>query len=202
MNCRRASRPATAHGQGFSLIELMITITVAAVLLSLAIPSFRDLIARNELTTAANAWVGAINTARSEAIKRNQLVALCGEDDVPTNGVGSASDGHEDGACSAALAGQVRHEPRDGGNAETLQTALADAIDQPVEIAASTTVRFRGDGIGYRGDNTMEPYNTAGGDPPVVVLCSPVLTTDNARRVELIAGSTVQIVTETRTNCP
>jgi type IV fimbrial biogenesis protein FimT len=182
---------------GFTLIELMVTIAVAAVLLSVAIPSFRDLLARNELITVANAWVGALSTARAEAVKRNQSVALCGEDDLPTSGIGSG--------CSAAPAGEVRYLPRDGGAVEALHAALADSVEQPLEIAVSTTVRFRGDGIGYRGDNMTTPYSTAstaGGDPPVVVLCTPVLTTDNARRVELIAGSTVQVVTETRANCP
>jgi type IV fimbrial biogenesis protein FimT len=179
---------------GFTLIELMITIAVVAILLSIATPSFRELLARNELTTVANSWVGALSTARAEAIKRNQSVALCGEDDAPTSGIGSG--------CTAALAGQVRYMPRDGGAAEVLHAALADSVGQPLEIVSSATVRFRGDGIGYREDNTMTPYNTASGDPSVVVLCSSALTTDNARRVELIAGSTVQVVRETRANCP
>lgn len=187
---------------GFTLIELLITITVAAVLLSIAAPSFRNLLARNELTAAANAWVGALNTARAEAVKRNQSVVLCGEDSVPASGIGSGSDKHVDGACSADLAGQVRYEPRNGSDAETLHAALADTIDQPLEVAASTTVQFRGDGIGYLGTNTMEPYNTAGSDPSVVVLCTSVLTTDNVRRVDLIAGSTVQVNRDTRPNCP
>ncbi len=180
--------------RGFTLIELLVTITVAVVLLTIAVPSFRDLLARNELTTAANAWVGALSTARAEAVKRNQAVALCGEDEVPTSGIGSG--------CTAALAGQVRYLPRSGGAAEVLHAALADSINQPLEIVASTTVRFRGDGMGYLKDNTLTPYNTDSGDPAVVVLCSSALTTDNARLVELIAGSTVRVVTETRANCP
>lgn len=179
---------------GFTLIELMVTIAVAAVLLTVAIPSFRDLLARNELTTTANAWVGALSTARAEAVKRNQSVALCGDDDAPTSGIGSG--------CSAALAGQVRYFPRSGGGTEVAHAALADSVSQPLEITASSTVRFRGDGIGYRGDSLTEPYTSAGGGSPVVELCTPVLTTNNVRRVELIAGSTVQVVTDTQQNCP
>lgn len=179
---------------GFTLIELMVTIAVAVVLLTVAVPSFRNLIARNELTTAANAWVGALSTARAEAVKRNQSVALCGEDDTPTSGIGSG--------CSATLAGQVRYLPRGGGGVEALHAALTDSISQSLEIVSSTTVRFRGDGIGYLGDNTMTPYNTAsGGDPSVVEICSTSLTNDNVRLVNLFAGSTTQVVTETRANC-
>ncbi|BES69981.1 hypothetical protein RE428_09990 [Marinobacter nanhaiticus D15-8W] len=180
--------------RGFTLVELMITFAVAAILVTVALPSFRDLMARNELVTVTNSWVGALNTARAEAVKLNQHVAFCGEDDVPTSGAGSD--------CSASKAGEVRYLPRNGGAAEALHAALTDSVTQPLVIAASTAVRFRGDGVGYRGDNMTTPYSTAGGGPPVVVLCSTALTVDNARRVELIAGTRVQVVTETRASCP
>ena len=186
-------RSTNAH-RGFTLIELMITLVVAVVLITVAIPSFRTLMARNELVTVTNSWVGALNSARAKAVKLNQTIALCGKDDVPSTGAGSD--------CSASLAGQVRYLPRSGGSAEALQAALAGSVSSPLAIVSSTTVRFRGDGIGYRGDNLVTPYSTASGDPAVVVLCSSALSSDNARQVQLIAGSTVQVVTETRANCP
>ncbi|RCW66474.1 type IV fimbrial biogenesis protein FimT [Marinobacter nauticus] len=182
------------NNKGFTLVELMITIAVAVILVTVAIPSFRDLIARNDLVTVTNAWVSAINTARGEAVKLNRPVALCGEDNVPTAGIGSG--------CDASIAGEVRYLPRDGGSAEALYEAVVGSVNPPLAVASSTTVRFRGDGIGYLGDNLSRPYNTASGDPAVVVLCSSALSTDNARRVELIAGSTVQVVTQTRATCP
>jgi type IV fimbrial biogenesis protein FimT len=184
----------SSNNNGFTLVELMITIAVAAILVTVAIPSFRDLMARNELVTVTKAWVSAINSARADAVKLNLQVALCGEDDAPTSGVGAG--------CDASVAGQVRYLPRNGGSVEVLRAAVVDSVSQPLTVAVSTTVRFRGDGIGYLGDNLSSPYNTAGGDPPVIVLCSSAFSSDNARRVELIAGSTVQVVTETRANCP
>lgn len=180
---------------GFTLIELMITLAVVVVLVTIAIPSFRDLLARNELTTTTNAWVGAITAARAEAVKRNQTVVLCGEDGKPSAGIGSN--------CSAALAGQVRYKPRGGGSAEILHAALTGSIGNSLKLVSSTTVRFRGDGVGYLGDDILTPYNTAsGGAPSVVVLCSSALSNDNSRRVQLFAGSTVQVVRETQANCP
>ena len=66
-----------AHSSGFTLIELMITIIIAAILLSIAIPSFTDIIAANRLTTNANELVTTLNFARSEAVKRGVRITLC-----------------------------------------------------------------------------------------------------------------------------
>lgn len=66
---------------GFTLIELMTTLSVAAILLSIAVPSFRESIIRSRLTTMTNEFVTAINFARSEAIKIGHSVTLCKSED-------------------------------------------------------------------------------------------------------------------------
>jgi type IV fimbrial biogenesis protein FimT len=69
---RSARRP-----HGFSLLELMITITVVAILLAIAVPSFRDVIRRNQVSSASNELLASIAYARTEAIDRGQLVSIC-----------------------------------------------------------------------------------------------------------------------------
>jgi len=54
---------------GFTLIELMVTLAVAAILLTVGVPSFRDFIMNNRLISAANEFTAAVNLARSAAIK-------------------------------------------------------------------------------------------------------------------------------------
>lgn len=64
------------HQNGFTIVELMITLVVAAILLALAAPSFRDMIANNRLSGTTNQLQAALNLARGEGIKRNGLVTV------------------------------------------------------------------------------------------------------------------------------
>lgn len=71
------AKRSAARQSGFSLLELMITIAVIAVLLAIAVPSFRDVIRRNQISSASNELLASIAYARTEAIDRGQLVSMC-----------------------------------------------------------------------------------------------------------------------------
>jgi type IV fimbrial biogenesis protein FimT len=62
--------------RGFTLIELMVAVSVAAVLLGLGVPAFRQTLISNRLTASANEFMAALNYARSEAIRRGVPVTV------------------------------------------------------------------------------------------------------------------------------
>lgn len=67
----------TSRLRGFTLIELMVVLAVAAVVLSLGVPGFTDFRRNSRMTAVANDFLGSIQSARSEAIKRQVPVAVC-----------------------------------------------------------------------------------------------------------------------------
>ena len=73
--------PSHASARGFTLVELMVTIAIAAVLLTIGVPSFREFQRNSELTSTVNTLLAAINAARGEAMKRGAFAYV-----VPTNG--------------------------------------------------------------------------------------------------------------------
>jgi type IV fimbrial biogenesis protein FimT len=78
--------------RGFTILELMVTLAIAAVLFSMAAPSFSQLTIRNRLVTYANDFIATVNYARSEAIRRGSPVSICASSDG-VNCAGSWNDG-------------------------------------------------------------------------------------------------------------
>lgn len=62
---------AVRAASGFTLLELMVTVAVAAILATLAAPSFRQYILNQRIKSASSDLVSALSLARSEAITRN-----------------------------------------------------------------------------------------------------------------------------------
>ena len=62
---------------GFTLVELIITLVIAAILTTVAVPSFNTTIKNNRLITQTNALVASLNLARSEAIKHARQATVC-----------------------------------------------------------------------------------------------------------------------------
>lgn len=70
-----------AHS-GFSLLQLVITIAIAAALALVAVPSFASLLSRTQVSTHSNMIVESLSLARSQAIATQQKVHLCRLDDI------------------------------------------------------------------------------------------------------------------------
>lgn len=171
--------------RGFTLIELIVTVGIVAVLVAVAVPSFRSTILSNRLSTSANEYVAALNQARLEAVRRNLNTIVCGSSGNGTDTLGK----------DCAAAGEVRVVNSGATVATVIRAQPATASGLTVKTAES--VRFGGQGLGH----------ALGTNAPLTALVTDLsvssLANGNRRCVYLTTGSIVRTCVVTHaTTCP
>jgi type IV fimbrial biogenesis protein FimT len=73
---------SNAHQQGFSLLELMFTITVAGILVAIAVPAFSTFVRGSLVSGSARNFVVDFALARNEAVLRATTVSVCTSTDL------------------------------------------------------------------------------------------------------------------------
>lgn len=79
--------------RGFTVIELMTTVALLAVMVVLGVPAFTSSVDRNETAANSNALLSALKVARSEATKRSQSVIVCASNNQADCASNNWSDG-------------------------------------------------------------------------------------------------------------
>ena len=72
------------RSRGFTLGELLVTLAVLAVVLTVAVPAFTNFVKNNRLAAATNQLGAALAYARSEAVRRGRPVTVCASSDGAT----------------------------------------------------------------------------------------------------------------------
>lgn len=75
--------------RGFTLTEVVMAIAILTIVLSLAAPSFQDLIAQSRLSAISSQLRTSLLTARSEAITSNRKTTVCASEDQSSCSNGS-----------------------------------------------------------------------------------------------------------------
>ncbi len=85
------------YESGFSLVELMVTVSIVGIVAAIGAPSFQSMINDTRSNSLANEFASSINLARSEAIKRGAQVTVCKSDITATNPTCSTSANWQNG---------------------------------------------------------------------------------------------------------
>ncbi|MBT8092485.1 MAG: GspH/FimT family pseudopilin [Gammaproteobacteria bacterium] len=70
-------KTGTRREGGFTLLELMVTISILGVVLSIGVPSYRGVVMDNRLASQANLFATSIKLARSNAVKYQRSATVC-----------------------------------------------------------------------------------------------------------------------------
>jgi type IV fimbrial biogenesis protein FimT len=181
---------------GFTLLELMIAITVLAIIVGIGIPSFTESIRRNRLTSQTNALVSALAIARSEAVKRGTLVTICpasaAQDDCSVNDQWAANGLLVYSDINGAV-GRVNTGSGVPAQDDLILQRLPAASTQKVNVV-NAGVNF----ISYRGDGGANM--PVGATEVRFVLSTEGCTNpDGARQVQVIGAGRAS---SSKVNCP
>jgi type IV fimbrial biogenesis protein FimT len=66
-----------SNRKGFSMVEIIVVLTIAGILLAIGVPGYLSLIQNNKVVSATNKLAASLNLARIEAIKRGLHVGIC-----------------------------------------------------------------------------------------------------------------------------
>lgn len=175
--------------RGFTLIELMVVIAVMAIVLALAVPSFESVVNANRLAGGANEMIAALQTARMEAIRRNQRAEVCFS--------ANANAGAGATCATSGLNGWITFVDADkSGLFDAGDTLLrTSTINAPLVLLSSPAVAskviFRSDGMARNSSGAL--LNGT------IDLCIPTSRpAENVRHVNIGSGSRVSVQPENK----
>jgi type IV fimbrial biogenesis protein FimT len=161
---------------GFSIVELMVTLSVAGILLAVAVPSFTQLAVNSRLTTQTNDVVAALNLARSEAIKRNTSVSFCRAVSETTAN------------CAAASGAWTNWIVTTGNGGNVLRRGVVNTFGGGISMQSTLTadrVTYRPEGLAYTNGVIVADQT--------ITVCAP--RNDLGRQVTLGLGSRLSTTT-------
>lgn len=129
--CILIQRGSNKKHEGFTLLEMMVAISILAILVTLAIPSFAEIIISSKLKSYSSYMVSSIYLARGEALKRNATVNLC----VSSDGVKCTTGNWEDGWIVLSRDQVIHH-----------QQSLSEGY-KVIELNSQTDLKFQSSGL-------------------------------------------------------
>ena len=156
--------------RGFTLMELIITVAIAAIVLSIGVPSFQGMMRNNRVIANTNDFLGSLNLARSEAIKRGAglRVVLCPGTPAGCSGTAWGSgwivfvDANNNGVWDTGEQVLRVHEPLAGGDTLTgntpVSTYISFAADGTARVANSNA--FQAGTLTFTLCNSTKQRNT------------------------------------------
>lgn len=180
-------RPARADF-GFTLVELVLTVSILSILMVAVAPAFTTLVNNNRLSSAANEMVGSLQLARAEAMRRNARVVICRSENADAT---SPSCVTSKGNWSGWIA--FVDSDRDGEFDATETLIRRHSLGGPVYVLASDAISGAKDRVVFRPDGRAKTSDHALLNAKIGVCVASKYPSENARDVSLAFGSQLAV---------
>jgi len=167
----------TYYVSGFTLVELLVTLVVLAITISIGVPSFNQLVISNHQSELLNRYLGAFAMARSQAVMNGTITAIC-----PLN---TASECHDDWNQPVSIFPDADKDQKpDGGEIWRVITVGHNKLKTHSRTGASGSLHFGTDGMihGGTGSVVICPEDVSSGQMTYVAVSlggRPRYVTDN-----------------------
>jgi len=193
VGARPGGYPLGGRVHGFSLLELLIVISMSGIILAIGIPSFQTFIVSNRLSAAANAYVSGYNEARLQAIRGSRITQFC-SNVAANNGTDTL------GSACGTDAGAAYILNAAGTSATKIYDAptLPDGLTLGTGSAAVAALRYSSQGFARAAVGGTGPYTGL-----LLDLSTSAVTSNNRRCLYLTTGSIVSSCVVTSSGaCP
>ena len=178
-------RPSAAT-RGFTLVEMMVTVAIVAIMLALAAPAMQQFVTQKAVSTSADELVSALRFARSEALKRSSPVSICASKDAAGSGCATSNDLTNGWIIFADRDGNGAY---DSGTDELLRVRqnLSKQVAGPAATASSPYIEFVATGMALNAQAfTFTPLNASGAN---VASFTRVVCVNSQGRTNVVSGS-------------
>ena len=192
-------RRSVRRTSGFTLIELMVTVSIGVILVLIALPSFRATMISNNVTQTSNALLRDLNLARAEAVRRGTLVAV-----ISNSGSSNWSTGwyvQADGKFAGD--GTFTAQPVPAADLDVVLDTNT-GVNTTASYAVKTKVTDLG-GTGIAPSNKMVIFNAQGSLVPrtgafTINVCRPDTQPTKSKYLTISTSGIITIQTDTTTS--
>ncbi len=197
--------PARSAQHGFTLIELMIVVTLLAIISAFALPAFQSFIASNRLTSEANELLAGLNLARSEAVRTQRRVVLCRA--TTSAGTVNTASGCVTTADTQTWQGWFVFVDNDAdGVFDAGEPQLREKVitGNTLNLISDAPLRTAGNRIAFRPDGLARAPGSLALQAADISVCDSsgaLAVTANARNVTLLSGSRMAVTRGGNASC-
>jgi type IV fimbrial biogenesis protein FimT len=149
------TRAPRLRQSGVTLVELVVVVVIAAILMTIGVPSYKYVTTSNRMATEIDALLGDLQYARSEAVREGQYVTVCVAQSTSPSAPSCAAAGTTTWQNGWIVFSDINHDATiDAGDPVLRIRNAFSSTDTLLSSGATSAITFNREGFAYLGSAT------------------------------------------------